>query len=200
MQVLAASDTHLMAVEASTGKILWNQIYNAGMEGSSHPIFGGSGRLLIEARGEVVLYDLSDEGVPFSPRRLWAVPSSRENYDFPVYHEGHFYGFRNHTLTCASAKTGAQIWAAVLPSGGHAILVDGRLAILTTEGKVVLAEASPAGYRELASVQVLDQGGHTTPSFANGVLYVRNRVEVAAVRVVVGAPQSLPPETQPATE
>jgi acyl dehydratase len=54
------------------------------------------------------------------------------------------------------------------------ISVGGKLLILTGMGQLVLAEASPAGYKELGSAQVIEGRAFTAPAFANGRVFVRN--------------------------
>jgi outer membrane protein assembly factor BamB len=48
------------------------------------------------------------------------------------------------------------------------------LLVLTETGDLVLAEASPAGYKELGSAHAIEGRAFTTPAFANGKVYARN--------------------------
>jgi outer membrane protein assembly factor BamB len=52
--------------------------------------------------------------------------------------------------------------------------VGGKLLVLTEVGDLVLAEASPAGYKELGSAHVIEGRAFTAPVFANGKVYARN--------------------------
>src|SRR5262245_66541535 len=56
------------------------------------------------------------------------------------------------------------------------IAVGGKLLVLTEKGDLVLAEASPAGYKELGSAHVIAGRAFTAPVFANGRVYARNTV------------------------
>lgn len=52
--------------------------------------------------------------------------------------------------------------------------VDGKLIALSEQGELVLAEATPQGYRELGQVQVLPRVVWAPPAMVNGRLYARN--------------------------
>ena len=53
---------------------------------------------------------------------------------------------------------------------------DGHLIVLGEEGRLALVEATPAGYREKASAQVMDGRSWTMPTLANGRLYLRDQL------------------------
>jgi len=57
---------------------------------------------------------------------------------------------------------------------GSLCLADGKLIILSERGKLVIAEASPKGFEELASAQILQGKCWTVPVLANGRIYARN--------------------------
>jgi outer membrane protein assembly factor BamB len=48
------------------------------------------------------------------------------------------------------------------------------LIVLGEKGKLVIAEATPDGYKELASAQILEGKCWTVPVLANGRIYARN--------------------------
>ena len=57
---------------------------------------------------------------------------------------------------------------------GSLMLADGKLIILSERGRLVIAEASPDGFKELASAQILTGKCWTVPVLANGRIYARN--------------------------
>ena len=80
-----------------------------------------------------------------------------------VHQDGHFYGFdgdshnsRIVTLTCLDAATGTSLWKQRGLGCGSLMIVDGRLLALSDQGDLVLIEASPEGYRELARSPFLE--------------------------------------------
>ena len=57
-------------------------------------------------------------------------------------------------LVCLDAKDGSLKWTQKDVNSGGLIVAAGKLMILTNEGDLLLAEASPAAYKELARVKV----------------------------------------------
>jgi hypothetical protein len=57
---------------------------------------------------------------------------------------------------------------------GGIILLGDKLLIQTPAGDLVLAAASPAGYKELGRKNVLQGKNWTAPSFSKGMVYTRN--------------------------
>ncbi|HEX2222587.1 MAG TPA: PQQ-binding-like beta-propeller repeat protein [Thermoanaerobaculia bacterium] len=102
-----------------------------------------------------------------------------------VYHGEHLYGFGGENLVCLDAATGKTVWREkVYP--GSLILVDGHLVVLSqAAGLLRVVEATPAGYREKARLEVFTPGAptDTPPSFAGRRVYLRNSEEIAAVEV-----------------
>lgn len=97
--------------------------------------------------------------------------------------EDHLYGLDDltHALKCIDLA-GNERWS-TRESGGALTIAGGRLLSGTKDGELVVAEASPDGYRELARTQVLD--GATwpfAPVLADGRIYMRDlRGGVAAL-------------------
>lgn len=112
-------------------------------------------------------------------RPLWQNKNFRGQFASPVFWEGHIYGVDNNTpngeLRCLEAASGRLVWA---QKGGfeNMIVAGGRIVAIDRKGMLVVAEASPAGYRELARVPVLSPRAKnwTAPVLAQGRIYVRN--------------------------
>jgi outer membrane protein assembly factor BamB len=73
-----------------------------------------------------------------------------------------------------SYKTGEVKWAQKGMDTGSLMLADGKLIILSESGTLVIALASPEGFTELASAQILTDKCWTMPVLANGRIYARN--------------------------
>ena len=80
------------------------------------------------------------------------------------------------SLRCLDWKTGEIKWTEPKIEFNGLIAVGGKLLVLTEKGDLVLAEASPNGYKELGSPHVIEFRAFTAPAFANGRAYVRNAV------------------------
>jgi len=103
----------------------------------------------------------------------------RNHFNSCVLWEGHIYGFDGQgggrgQLTCLDYKTGQKKWSQKGMGTGSLMLANGKLIILSESGKLVIAEASPEGFKELASAQILSGKCWTVPVLANGRIYARN--------------------------
>jgi hypothetical protein len=54
------------------------------------------------------------------------------------------------------------------------MIADGKLVILDEKGDLVIAGATPGGYRELARAKVLDSRSWVMPVLANGRIYTKS--------------------------
>ena len=61
------------------------------------------------------------------------------------------------------------------------ILAGGQVLALSDAGELVLIEANPAAYKELARADVLDGKCWTTPVLANGRIYARSTKEAVCL-------------------
>ena len=79
------------------------------------------------------------------------------------------------SLKCLDFDTGKVRWDEKgLPVGGGLTLSDGKLFVMLDGGTLLVAAASPAGFKELARAKVLDGQCWTMPVVANGRVYCRS--------------------------
>lgn len=64
---------------------------------------------------------------------------------------------------------------------GSLIVANGMLIILGETGELVLAEATPDAYREMARHNVLEGRSWTQPTLWQGRLYLRNHTELLSL-------------------
>ncbi len=101
-----------------------------------------------------------------------------------VMREGFVYGLDDVLLECIELETGKIQWKKRRnPEFGHGqiMLMGDTILVLSETGELALVEATPEEYRELASMQVLDDA-HVTwnnPAFSSPYLLVRNAREAA---------------------
>jgi outer membrane protein assembly factor BamB len=130
------------------------------------------------------------------PRPVWASKALSNDICSSVLVDGHVYGFdlqqlqasANRTsrgrLKCLDFATGAVRWETGLVGHATVLAADGKLALLTDTGTLILARASADAYEELARAKVLDGGiGWTPPAIWNDRLFVRNQSRAACVYV-----------------
>jgi outer membrane protein assembly factor BamB len=113
-------------------------------------------------------------------KKLWTNDDTLSSqYSTPVEHEGFLYGTHGREdqgaaeFRCVEAATGKVRWSQPNYGVAHAILADGKLLIQTAEGRIALAAADPARYRELAAAQITQAPTRALPALAAGQLYIR---------------------------
>jgi outer membrane protein assembly factor BamB len=112
--------------------------------------------------------------------QLWASDDALSNhYATSVHHNGVLYGFHGRqeygpSLRAVDLNTGAVKWTADGFRAGSVTLAGDRLLIVRESGELVMAAATPDGYRPLAQAQILPRTVRSFPALADGFLYVRN--------------------------
>ena len=96
-----------------------------------------------------------------------------------VLWKGHLYGFDGYlntkgNLTCLDFNTLEVKWTQEGLKVGSLMVADGKLTVMCGDGNLVCAEASSAGFKQLASVKVLDGPCWTQPVLVGGRIYCRN--------------------------
>ena len=105
-------------------------------------------RFLVSYDNGAKLYRLTDGGA----EEVWESNAFANSWAIPVRVGDHLYGFTGRFLSCADLETGEIVWRSRPPQGLGLTLVDDALAVLAPDGDLVLVEASPDGYREIARV------------------------------------------------
>ena len=111
---------------------------------------------------------------PGSLTALWQNKAMRNQFSSCVLWQDHLYGFDESALTCLDFATGAVKWTEPSLGKGALMLADGKLIIQGEKGELVLAEPSPAAFKEIARAKVLGGKCWVAPVLANGRLYARN--------------------------
>ena len=183
-------DTILAALDPGDGKELWR--YEHGGAGFFqrilNPILVRPGEYLITHKPDSsALLRMSADA---KPEPGWTTRELKLNYATPLVHGSYLYGYSGAFLTCVDSTTGALVWRSRAPGRGWPIIVDGHLVVVTQEeGLLSIGEASPAGWKEKASLELFSRLVFTPPSFADGRIYARDSyTEIAAVDVIPDAP------------
>ncbi|MCP4899563.1 MAG: PQQ-binding-like beta-propeller repeat protein [bacterium] len=181
MQVVCAGDQSIFGLDPKTGKELW-QLKHEGGDEAANPIPAGDNRFFIRhARRRGMLLEVLREGSGFAAREVW-VSTDLKNTDSPTtYRDGYLYGMSGPFLTCVDAKTGERKWRSREPGDGFPMILNDHLIIMTKQGSLHAAKASPAGYEEVANIDLFDHLGWTPPSFAEGKIYVRSLEKIACI-------------------
>ena len=108
------------------------------------------------------------------PAIVWKKQHESHLFCTPVYLNGLIYGFDATKLICLDFKTGDVKWKKPGLGKGTLILCGDKLIVLGEAGQLVVAEATPNAYKELARTKVFGPICWSVPALANGRLYLRN--------------------------
>lgn len=109
-----------------------------------------------------------------SPKTVWQNRNMRNQFNSSVLWEGYLYGFDDNKLRCIAFDTGEVKWTEPSPGKGSLMLADGKLIVLGERGELMVAPASPDGFKPISRTQVLNGKCWTTPVLSNGRIYCRN--------------------------
>ncbi|MFV2065852.1 MAG: PQQ-binding-like beta-propeller repeat protein, partial [Pirellulales bacterium] len=179
LAVATLNNESLLIADALHGKILATSPWKTSHETSSTtPIVAGD--TLFISTG----YNRGCELLRFDGQALQVVyenKNMRNHMNTCVLWNGHLFGFdgnsssrRNVTLNCIEHATGKKKWKRRGLGCGSLMLADGKLIILSDEGRLVVAEASPDAYTSIAEADILEGKCWTVPVLADGRLYARN--------------------------
>lgn len=190
-QVIFLMQSGLVALEAGTGKPLWRFSFPYRTATGCSPVV--SGDIVFCTAG----YDIgaaacqvTRAGEGFEAKELWRIKGNStvaSLWSTPVCKDGYLYGmisfkkFGSGPLKCVDLKTGTVKWEQPGFGAGNVILAGNTLVALSDDGQVVLIEATPAAYKELARTKAVEGKCWSTPALSNGKLYVRSTKEGACL-------------------
>ncbi|MHC4338373.1 MAG: outer membrane protein assembly factor BamB family protein [Planctomycetota bacterium] len=164
----------VVGLVAATGKQLWRFPWETPWdENIADPIIVGDKVFISSGIGTGCTL-LKIKGKNVTP--IYRNKNMKNHLNSSVLWKGYLYGFDEKELRCMDFKTGEPVWGKKGLGKGSLMLADGKLIILSERGKLVTAKASPKGFRQLSSAQILKGKCWTVPILANGRIYARNAV------------------------
>lgn len=166
---------------AKDGRELWRYDWKTSYDvNAATPIVSGT-KVFISSGYNTgcALIDFSSK-----PRVVWQNKNMRNHVNSCVLYAGHLYGFDEKDLKCVDFESGKVKWSEGSFGKGSLIVADGKLLIYSDNGRLATAEATPGGYKEISTAQVL--GGKSTwslPTLANGKIFCRSSENLIALDV-----------------
>ena len=153
----------IVGVDATDGTLLWQTAeWKISIATVPSPMRVGDGRLFFSGgygAGSLMAKLPDASGQP--PEPLFRLPPGQfgSAQQTPILYEGHIYGVRpDGQLVCLSPD-GEILWTSGVDTRfglGPYLIADGLIFVLEDHGELRLAEATPAGYNELARAKVLE--------------------------------------------
>lgn len=182
-QILSVDEDFLTAHRAEDGAELWEFPWpsNSGSSAAAaQPVPLGEDRVLLTkgyGLGAEVI-QVTRVGDKFAAESVWKKQSVLKNKMSNVLvRDGFAYGLDDVFLQCVDLNDGRQAWKKRRsPSFGHGqiLLVGEAIIVLSESGEILLVEASPKKYHELASLQAIEGVTWNNPALSGRRLLVRN--------------------------
>jgi outer membrane protein assembly factor BamB len=170
----------LVGIDPATGQVRferqWRARYAASVNAATPVINGDS--IFVSAEYGPGAGVLRFDGSKLTD--VWASDEALSNhYSTSVYSGGYLYGFHGRqefgqSFRAVEFQTGKVRWTQDRFGAGSVTLAGNRLLILRENGEMVLAAASPDGFKPIARAQILPATVRAYPAIADGMVYVRN--------------------------
>lgn len=186
-QIIFFSGDGAVAVAPENGKTLWRLPWKTSYNvNAALPLFVPPDKVFISSGYDVgaTLLRLKNENGSMAFEEIWKNKSMQNIFPTSILQGNYLYGFDRGTLKCMDVNTAEEKWKQRGFGVGSLIYADGHLIVLSDKGKLVLIEATPEGYKEKASAEILEGRCISVPALANGRLYLRNTKELVCVDLV----------------
>ncbi|MGA2621973.1 MAG: PQQ-binding-like beta-propeller repeat protein, partial [Thermoguttaceae bacterium] len=169
-----------LGLNAVSGDELWRYPWKGGGYTIPTPLVHGDRVLLsvFPRDGLSLMLQLTSSG----PKEVWKTKGMGLLFHSGVLVDGHVYGPYSNSgeadttlLQCVSWDTGEVKWTHAGFGFSPLVAADGKLILITDDGELVVAEASPKAYKELARAKVFPSKSKSwvCPVLCGGRIYCR---------------------------
>ncbi len=186
-QLVVFTNTALVGLSPEDGRLLWRYPWvTEGGFNIATPVVFGDYLFISSAYGKgCALLEISPEvDASLQPHRVYENTHMRNYFSSSVRYGEHVYGLDMTDLVCMNLRSGELAWrenGSRTFRKGSLLIADGSLYILSEDGVLRVAEATPAGYRCRGSVRVSHNKCWTAPIVAGGRLYVRDEAQIVCL-------------------
>jgi outer membrane protein assembly factor BamB len=181
-------------IDPLTGKILWTYTNWNCMIPVAHAVDAGEGRMLLAGgynAGSAMIQIVKKEDGTYGVNELFKNRDFGSHTQPPLLYKDHFYAQyttneRRDGLVSMSMSGEVKWKTGQDPafSKGGAILVDSLLIATDGSKKLYLIEPDPAGFKPLASAELMEPGNNWAPlALSGGKLLIRDQKKMIAVQV-----------------
>jgi outer membrane protein assembly factor BamB len=194
-QVIFFVQSGLVSMNPTDGKLLWKHPFAYRTSTAASPVVGED--IVYCAAGYGVgatAVKISKDGGQFKATQLWLSQGNQpvaNHWSTPIYHKGHLYGmfsfkeYGNGPLKCVEIATGKVKWSQPNFGAGQVVLAGDTILALSDRGELITVETNPNQYKEISRAKVVNGKCWSTPTVANGRIYVRSTKEGACVEAGV---------------
>jgi outer membrane protein assembly factor BamB len=199
-QILVVNEDYVTAHDAVDGRVLWEYRWPGNSDSNasaSQPVPIDDHRVFLSKGYGVgaALIDVNrEETNQWHVKPIWADQSvMRTKLCNVVLRNGYVYGLSDGLLQCVELDTGKGQWKKRRsPNFGHGqiMLVGDAILVITESGELILVEASPERYQELAKLPALEGVTWNNPAFSGRRLLLRNAEQTACFELPLKQPVS----------
>lgn len=184
--VLVFNSAGLVAHDLATGKELWRFRWKTSYDVNAATPLVFDNKVFISSgynRG-CALVDISGA----QPKLLVENKHMQAQFPTPILYQGHIYGISGNTpggeLRCLDARDLKARWSKEGLGTGGLTLAGDKLIVQGEKGDLVIAQASPDGYKEISRAKVLSGRCWVQPILSNGKIYTKdNEGQLVAIAV-----------------
>jgi outer membrane protein assembly factor BamB len=188
-QVVALMGQQVVAVEPTTGALLWQHLHPTQYDlAISTPVWGSDNVLVVSSsyEGGTRALHLTQAGGKTTVKQLWHNPRVRVHFGSIIRIDDTLYASSGHDgpapITAVDVNTGNVLWQSGREfAKSQLLLADGKLIVLDQDGVLALATPSREGLKVLSKVQLLEGLAWTPPTLAGTRLYLRDRKSLMAL-------------------
>lgn len=190
-QVLFVSENKLAAYTPESGEELWSFPWpgasNANPAVSQPIVLDGDRIFLSKGYGEGArMLSVQQEGGEWQIDTLWnSAQVLRTKFTNCVVQNGFAYGLSDGILECVDLSNGKRQWKKGRYRQGQLMLVGEQLLISSEAGEIVLVNANPEQYQELAKMDVIGDVTWNPIALSGDRVLIRNSDEAACLRLPV---------------
>jgi outer membrane protein assembly factor BamB len=192
-QVIFFLQKGLVSVAPKDGKILWRFPFRYNVSTAASAVVCGD--IVYCSAGYGVgggACKITKDGDQFTATELYKITGDRQianHWSTPVFKDGYLYGmfsFKKYgvgPLKCVEVATGQVKWEKPGFGAGNVTLAGDKILALADTGDLVVAEAKPEAYKEVARTKAVAGKCWSAPALSNGRIYVRSTTEGACLDV-----------------
>jgi hypothetical protein len=183
-QILFMSDSGVTSISPADGKQIWDHQWPS--NSIVQPGLGADGEILITSQENGTRSITVARGAGgWTVNERWTSNGLKPYFNDFVVHKGYAFGFDNRILSCIDLKDGQRKWKGGRYGNGQLVLLPDQdlLLILSEEGELVLAGATPDQFTEIAKIPGIQGKTWNHPALVGDILLVRNGEEMAAFRL-----------------
>ena len=186
-QLIYTSEKQVAGYDLVDGKMLWSAdapgVSSADANVAQPVVVDDSHVLVTKSYGiGGHLWKISRESDEWTVDSVWEKTSVlKTKFTSAVVRGGFAYALSDGILECVDVMSGQRQWKRGRYRQGQLLLVDDILLITSEDGRVVLVQANPDKFIEMADFAVIGDVSWNTPALSGNRLLIRNSDEAACL-------------------